>query len=362
MIASKKSLIQPLLESSEGIHLTVYIKNDLDLRKVRAELRLALIKAEAQLASVLGEDERAKFLEPIRTLERDERMLSQMKGNLGLFRTAKLFRIVGLSVPVRPHCVVAWTFHIKPLLRWLQKDRDFLFLNVGDLEATLYRADLNSYHYHDAYVFPECPEPNRSAISPSIVRWVRQRAYGQRPSLFLSGEPLLVKILQSQIKYPTVPIILPVKGQGETEISELIARGREILARMSLDSVREAITDYGQAVEEDLGSHNIHQIAQAAVHGRVRKLIISEADQVPGRLDRVTGKLTIYPKGLREPGDDLLDDLAQVVLLKGGEVILSPNSIEAQRRFPVRAIFRRATATTSMNESRGNPWKFASKI
>jgi hypothetical protein len=70
-------------------------------------------------------------------------------------------------------------------------------------------------------------------------------------------------------------------------------------------------------------SADLSDVARAAVAGRVATLLV-EADRViPGIVDRTSG--AIAPSELASPHvDDMLDDLAELVLAKGGEVVVVP--------------------------------------
>ncbi len=73
-----------------------------------------------------------------------------------------------------------------------------------------------------------------------------------------------------------------------------------------------------------MASKNIFQIARAVVRGQVRKLVIMEDISIFGKIDRKSGGLAIHPFDQDHEDDDILDDLAQMVLSQGGEVIVAP--------------------------------------
>ena len=95
------------------------------------------------------------------------------------------------------------------------------------------------------------------------------------------------------------PLVLP----------ELNAMEDEVLA------LHEKLAGAGRATD-DLGA-----IGRAVVEGRVRYLLLEENARVPGRLDPQTGAVSIEADG---GGSDLLDDLAEQTLLRGGETVVLP--------------------------------------
>ena len=80
---------------------------------------------------------------------------------------------------------------------------------------------------------------------------------------------------------------------------------------------------YGAAAAKGQGSDALGEIAKAAVEGRVATLLI-EADRIiPGQINTATGKVAAGQ--LDDPEvDDVLDDLGELVLKAGGEVVMVP--------------------------------------
>ena len=64
-------------------------------------------------------------------------------------------------------------------------------------------------------------------------------------------------------------------------------------------------------------------VAQAAVQSRVGSLLVEAERRIPGHLDKTTGRITFG--NLEDTQvDDLLDDVAELVLRKGGSVVVVP--------------------------------------
>jgi hypothetical protein len=63
--------------------------------------------------------------------------------------------------------------------------------------------------------------------------------------------------------------------------------------------------------------------AEAAVAGRIATLLVEADRQLRGRLDRATGRIARDDLG-RPEVDDLLDDLAELPLTRGGGVVVVP--------------------------------------
>jgi hypothetical protein len=82
---------------------------------------------------------------------------------------------------------------------------------------------------------------------------------------------------------------------------------------------------FGAANARELGSDNVARIAGSAVGARVATLLVEAERQIPGRLDLATGEIKSADPA--DPGaDDVLDDIAELVLKNGGQVVVVPKA------------------------------------
>src|SRR5690606_32987482 len=73
----------------------------------------------------------------------------------------------------------------------------------------------------------------------------------------------------------------------------------------------------------NMGSERLDHVAQAAAAGRVGSLMLADNAHIPGRLDPASGK--VRKADLADPQvDDVLDDLAEMVLKMDGQVVAVP--------------------------------------
>lgn len=355
MFTSKKMTLKPLFESEKGIHLTIYLVNRGNLIEVKKQLREAINEAYMWLLPVLSVEERNKFLEPLRALTKDVRILKQMKGNIGVFRNQEIFRVLNVPVDVERTCQVATTFHIKPLIRWLQTDQEFLLLGLESEAAHLYSGSKDSLKLIDSVLFPRLAnahDNNGDYLSLKVARqnkgkdteifkwlnnWITQLTVNSQPKLFLSGEKYLVGGLCSYMKYKNV-IQTPISNYfSKAKVYEHAAEIRKILKEESRALVDKALMEFRFAEESNRSRKNIFQISKAVVQGRVKKLIVTDELSIFGKIDRKSGGLAIHPFDLDHEDDDVLDDLAQMVLSQGGEVVVASRS-EIPKGRPILAI------------------------
>lgn len=343
MTLQKISSFKSLLESSEGVHLTAYLENRADLIQLKKQLREILITAQEYLHPVMKQDEEARFLEPIRALLEDTRLLKEMRGNIGIFRTQDAFRILNLPIEVENTCVVATSFHVKPLLRWMQMDREFLLVGLGRDSAVLYHGNQTSFKYLDEAVYPEAIVKANSEASYQdlkdkrkrkkvldetmewLSQWIEELTAKYKPILFLAGDKEMVSGLVGHLNYENLYPETVSSKFNESNVPELCAAVRLILRKEARTQLELALLEFHEANNLNIASKNIFQIARAAVQGKVKKLMITDGIKIFGKLNKRTGGLAIHPAHLDHEDDCLLDDLAQEVLAHGGEVIVVKN-------------------------------------
>ena len=84
------------------------------------------------------------------------------------------------------------------------------------------------------------------------------------------------------------------------------------------------VDEFLEAKSRGLGADELAQVAGAAVAGRVVATLLIDADRhIPGRMDAETGQLR-FDDLARPEVDDLLDDLGELVLKMGGQIVIVP--------------------------------------
>jgi len=106
-------------------------------------------------------------------------------------------------------------------------------------------------------------------------------------------------------------------------LDELRVRAWEVVEPKYHARLTVLVEAFAQACSKGLGSDDLSEIAIAAVAGRVGSLLIDGSRQIPGQLNLTTGAVEL--DNLSDPSvDDLLDDLGELILTKGGQVWIAP--------------------------------------
>lgn len=322
MLTSKKNVLKPLIASRDGVHLTAYLVNRGDLIDLKSQLRTVIDETYEWLCGVKTVDERKKFLEPLDSLLHDSRIFKQMKGNVGVFRNEESFRVLNVPVDVEQSCQVATTFHVKPLLRWIQADQEFLFIGLEKETAHIYFGSQESFKLIDVIVFTDSHYKADSTLF-SLNEVIFKLTKSFKPKIFMAGEFTLIQKFLKDIKYKNIvkpPISNVFTVRDAASLCDII---RQTLRDQSKKSFENTIQEFKLAEEGHRLQKNIFQISKAVVAGKVRKLIVTDELSIFGKIDVQSGGLAIHPFDLDHEDDCILDDLAQIVLNQGGDVVVA---------------------------------------
>lgn len=318
MLTSKKMHLKTLLESSDGVHLTAYLVNRGDLEDLRTQLIEALGQAEEWLEPVMTTEAKDRFLEPLEALLRDSRIFQQMNGNIGLFRNEHLFRVLNIPTEIEKTCQVATSFHVKPLLRWIQTDDEFLLVGFDNSSAHLYVGSQSSLKL--------VASAHREDEIGWLVDRVQQLTTRTQPRLFLAGDSSRAQHFASSLSYGRLVSPALADSFNQSDVVSVCETVRLYLRIEAQKTISRALAEFHFANEGHRARKNLFQIAKAVVQGRVRKLIVADDESIFGKIDKNSGGLALNPIDLDHEDDDILDDLAQMVLNQGGEVVVASRS------------------------------------
>ena len=355
MIAEKKNSLRPILESFNGIHLTAYLVNRGTLLDLKSQIRKTIREAHEWLYGIKTEDEVKKFLEPLDSLLQDPRILKGIKGNVGIFRNESSFQLLNIPIDVEPSTQVASSFHIKPILRWLQGDKEFLLLGLEKGSAHLYFGSQNTFKLIDSILFPEFFRSTEyfndfaslQKIQENRLKeyetfswlndWIFELTQTSKPRLFIAGEPALVKSLERKLNYPNKTPTPAANFFSQNKAIDIYYEIKKQLREETKTNISKSLQEFRKAEEKNRTQKNIFHISEAVVQGKVKKLIITDELNIFGKVDQKSGGISIHPRDLDHEDDCVLDDLAQLVLSKGGEVIIAKRNEIPQGR-PILAI------------------------
>ena len=335
-------------------------------------------KLEESLAKKYPKREVGPLVKPFYELADDHRFWNHTLDGLAVLGASGMFKIYRLQESVRDFAVVSESFYTKPLVRVFQTYERYQVLSLTRGRIRLYEGTKDSLD--EVSLADGIPRTMTEALGEQITaphQTVASYGKGAKgPAMHhghgakkdeaevdaerffrivdkgvlehhsqTSGLPLLLVALpENQGLFRQISQNPRLMKQGIDMNPDALENGRmhakawEVFEPQSSQRLNALIEEYGDAFAKGLGSGDLDEVARAAVSGKIATLFIDNDFQVPGRLDREIGMVT--PDDLDNPETgDLLDDIGEVVLQKGGDV----HVVHADRmpsRTGVAAVFR----------------------
>lgn len=335
-----------------------------DTQQDPIRFRNLLRSAEASLATLGGDH--AALLAPLHALAEDEAFWRHRTDGLAIFAAPGRLETYELQRAVPERVIVADSFHVKPLHRIVQSAERFMVLALDRTQARLYEGDRDALAEVPITAFPTTltealgDQVTEEHVYGSVPVGGAGRMQGQGSIGHGQGQRkdeidvdterffrIVARGVLDTYSRPTgLPLILCALAEHHTPFREIIHNPQLLEtgiahnpATYDLDGLRAAawavlephfvarleahVERFGTARAHALGADEPDEVALAALGGRVQLLLVEAERVLPGRIDRGTGR--IVAGDLADPHvDDVLDDLAELVLDMGGDVVVVP--------------------------------------
>jgi hypothetical protein len=328
MSSVSNQTLKPIIESRSGIHLTAYLEKTREVSGMRLQIHESIETAKELLISKMSPVEIDAFLAPLQKLLNDERTLRSMRHNIAIFRKEDSFRMINLPVDVEHITVVADSYHVKPLLKWTQNTRQFVWIDFRGQDCRVCVGDELQVRMLDVFRFrPEGSDLKRdvdmSLLTESILDLNSSNKHGRGVPVFLTGDLEVCKTPSKILRRSGISVkYLRYVAESDSH-DKVVERIRRYLSRQAIQRLANAIREFQVAGAMNTAAKSISQIAKLAVKGKVKKLMVAEDYQMFGKINRETGDLNVTPVQMDHTDDDLLDDIAQQVIASGGEVLVT---------------------------------------
>jgi hypothetical protein len=302
-------------------------------------------------------------MKPFERLASDRRFWNHPLDGLAVLAADGLFQVFRLQRPVPDFSVVADSFHVKPLIRILQSADRYQVLCLNRRQIRLLEGNRDALD--EIEPAPQVPKTITEALGEELTEpHLTVASYGmgvvglpmhhghstKREEVDKDTERFFRAVDRAVLEYHSRPHGLPLmlasmkKHQAlfrkVSRNPHLMREGLQInpdalspdqlrveawkkMEPLYLERLSNLIEKFQDARSRQAGSDDLRQLAQAAVAGRVGELLV-EADRItPGRINPDTGN--VEPGDIAHPEiDDILDDLAQIVLRMKGQVVVVP--------------------------------------
>jgi hypothetical protein len=361
-------LIQELLAAERAPCLSLYMptsKSHPENLKNPIKFKNLVGQMEDSLLQKYSVKEAQEFLEPLKALVEDNNMWNDSKDGLAVFSAKGILKVVALHKSVEELAMVADSFHTKPLRQYLQSVDQFHLLALTLHDIRLFEG--NRHSLSEVELTADIPKTISEALGDELTeKHLAVESYGgtgagtsamhhghgsktdetdkDAERFFRVVANTIYEHFSKPTGWPLVLVALPEHHNLFQKVNKnplLLTKGIAInpssvsperLAKMAweimepeynlkLDSLVER---FEQARANGKGSDDYKVIAVAAVDGRVDTLIVEANLIIPIRITNlVTGNT--QKKDLSNPKvDDLLDDMGELVMKMGGQVMVLP--------------------------------------
>lgn len=340
----------------------------------RLRFKSALKRARDLIEEADGFDARSlsDLFGPLEPLARERGYWNGAKGGLAVFRSPDVSRRFRLPTDFRELVVVGPTFHTRPLVGFLQAPDRYWVLDLSQGRVRLWSGDVSGLHPVEAESLPGSLDDalgyeysrdyevvhrggtpdGRGAQRGGVTGSFHGHGVGandREPEMrrfFKAVDDALYGLLGPE----SGPIVLAAVAEhhslyrATSRLDALAPEGIEASVRdwgaeqlhgeawpLALRAADAQIdralelweSSYGRGKTEP-GPVNMGPLAMA---GRVRLLLIERGRRLWGTFDRSTGRIRVRRDGGGDPDADsveLLDELTETVLLKGGRTLTIP--------------------------------------
>jgi hypothetical protein len=303
------------------------------------------------------------LLQSFQDLSENQEFWNRTLDGLAVFGAPGLFRVYRLPRVVPELTVVADSFHIKPLIRIIQSADRYQVLGLNRCEVKLFEGNRDALN--EIEPAPGVPRTITDALGEELTEpHLTVASYGtgaagpamrhghgaKKDEVDQDAERFFRAVDRAVLEHHSrpsgLPLILAALPEHHSlfrQVSQnpfLLSEGIDIYPdAMTGEALRERawralepqylarlaslVDEFGRAKSKGLGSEDAALVSQAAAAGRVATVLIEAERHVPGRIDQVSGRVDFGDLAHPEV-DDLLDDISELVLKKGGQVVVVP--------------------------------------
>lgn len=305
-----------------------------------------------------AQDARA-LLRQFEDLAQDRAFWNCTLGGLAVLAAPGVFHVYNLPRSVPELAVVADSFHIKPLIRFVQSADRYHVLGVSRQKISFFEGNRDALEEVDLDpAVPRIPSeaPRGEAKEFHLSAWASSAgspgvhySEGSKSNIEDNAATRFLRavdraILEHYSRPVRLPLILAALPENQS-FFRAISRNPFLLPdgvdmhpdAMSRNDLRERawrrmeshyrarlaglIEMFAAARSKELGDDDVERVAASAAAARVGTLLTEADRHIPGRINPETGEVSLGGDAV----DDVLDDLAELVLKNGGQVVIVPN-------------------------------------
>jgi hypothetical protein len=366
--------LKPLLQAAQAPCVSIYVptsrrfpekrQDPIRYRKL-VDTAAALLKQGANVPDAEG------MIATLRALEQEPHWERSLDGFV-VFLSPAFAAAYRVPASVPEIAVVADTFHVKPLLRLKHEASRYFVLTVSQNAAQLYEGSplgasavdipglprsltdalggvvnerrSKTVHgggvaYHGSGVGKEETKEDLLSYFRVIDKALREFLHGESAPLLLAAVKYYQPIYREANTYRHLDSAMLEGNYEHVNGDKIHADAWPIVSAAASHGFEPWIERYRTSAANGLATDRIESVAEAVIQGRVSCVLAAEGETVWGVLDRATGSIEKRERQLDAEDDDLLDDLCEETLKRGGEAFVVPRA-SMPTASPIAAVFR----------------------
>lgn len=342
-----------------SLYLATDVKDKDGASKLRMNLHKLYMTAEALVLRSYDYPTGARLLQP---LKKALSMigLTRAKGGIGIYHSEHFTGMVRLPTITSDLAVAADSFHLKPVLRCAQSRRSYYLLALRKNHADLLLVTVDGTKQIERIAIGSNQDrqlPNRrnnqwfmdgikirrqkdmKLNMEELNRRLEIHLQSERLPLLLAGAHHQQAAFRNACQYINL-MERSVEGNVEhLDVDTLTHLSLNIMEYYFSELDNRSVAAFLKAEASGLTITNLDEIAKAAARGQIQSLLVADDRQIWGHLDRDTGAIQVVEQRHQSATDDLLDDIAELTINKGGGVTILP-SIAMPRNKLIAAVLR----------------------
>ena len=363
--------LKALLQASGAPCVSIYVPTSRRFPEKRQD-PVRYRKLVDQAAALLKNAPEAEaMVATLRALEQEPHWERSLDG-FAVFLSPSLAVAYRVPASVPEMAVVADSFHVKPLLRLKYEAARYFVLAVSQKSARLFEGDPLGASAVDVPGLPQSVNdalgdvvnerrsktvhaggvahhgygPGKEETKEDLLGYfrvidkaLREYLHGETASLLLASVRYYQPIYREANTYPHLADAMLEGSYEHASGDKIHTDAWPMVSAATAHRFQPWVERYKTSAPSGLATDRIESVAEAVIQGRVSCVLAAEGETVWGILDRSTGSVERRERQLDAEDDDLLDDLCEEALKRGGEAFVVPRA-SMPTASPIAAVFR----------------------
>ena len=310
----ERMIKEELLKAPKELCLSIYVPPGSPEEK-KSNLNDLIVEACDYIQKTLTITETENFLRPLHAMSK--RDLERLEGSIAIFRAKSDFRCLTVPMALDKECIVSNHYNVKPLLRWLQEEHNFICVDFAPERVDILEGDAESFASLGCFGL----RPQDFSEIDSCIE--NKASEGDTATVYVCGERSSAQAYLNNTRLRRIDPSVIEKSAYSGDYTRLWEMLNDRTRHKALRKVKKSLMDFNLALIKGNGREDLREIIEAAKNRKIKKLIVSEDQRIWGRIDAYNEPLNRVNKQINYEDDDLLDSLSESVIVDGGEVVLA---------------------------------------